>query len=70
MYNIRDVVKIRTISANDEENETLDKKISDYTLASIDDRSLQVNIAFSKPSDITRNPTLDPDELEVKFLLP
>jgi hypothetical protein len=34
------VLKIHTISANDEENETLDKRISDYTLASIEEKSL------------------------------
>ena len=67
MYDIKEVLSISIVDSEDEEY--LDKSITDVTLSSVGDRLLKISVAFSKPSDISKELT-EPDGLEVKFNMP
>ena len=67
LFKVQDAIKFEVRDAD--EDESLDKSISDVTLDKVTDKTLDFSVNFKDPKSITTN-ILEPDVLEIYLLLP
>lgn len=67
VYEIEDTVSI--IVDTEDIDDSLDRGIVDWALTSVDSDSLEIQIGFKSPGDISKD-SREPDTLEVRFNYP